>query len=182
MFIHITGASGSGTTTLGAALAPALSVTHLDGDHYYWLPSTPPFQHKRDPAERYALLRADLRAAAGAVASGSMMGWGADVEEAFDLVVFLYLPAGIRVDRLRRRELERYGRVDDAFLTWAAQYDEGPPEGRSLARHEEWLARRTCPVLRLTGDESVAQRVDRVLRALPARSARGVAPRAGTGG
>ena len=32
MHIHITGASGSGTTTLGLALAELLGIRHLDTD------------------------------------------------------------------------------------------------------------------------------------------------------
>jgi hypothetical protein len=169
MRIHITGASGSGTSTLGAALAAELHGTHLEADHYYWLPTTPPFTHKRLPPERLALLLADLgRARAPAVLAGSAMGWGAELEDGFDLIVFLYLAADLRVERLRRREAERLGHVDPAFLAWAAQYDAGPPEGRSLARHRAWLAARRCPVLELHGDLSVAERVAAVRRTLAA--------------
>jgi uridine kinase len=164
--IHITGASGSGVTTLGVAIAQDLSLRHLDADHYYWLPTSPPFKEKRSPAERFAMLRTDMQSEPGVVLSGSIVGYGAAIEDAFDLIVFLYLPAGLRVERLRRRDLDRYGNVDPAFLAWAAQYDEGPSEGRSLAKHNAWLAQRSCPVLRLESDESVAQRVAHVRQAL----------------
>jgi uridine kinase len=167
MSIHITGASGSGTSTLAQALAAALALRHLDADDYYWLPTSPPFKHKRDPQERFRRLHQDLQSASGVVLSGSIVGWGAEIEDAFSLIVFLYLPADIRVERLRRRELDRYGQVDHAFLTWASEYDTGPSEGRSLARHEAWLAQRTCPVLRLSGDQSVAERLACVLGAMP---------------
>ncbi|MBQ0943585.1 hypothetical protein KAK07_09575 [Ideonella sp. 4Y16] len=172
MRVHITGASGSGTSTLGAALAAERSMRHLDADGYYWLPTTPPFQTKRDPADRLALLRRDLLSGGDVVLSGSIVGWGAELEDAFDLIVFLYLPAALRVQRLRQREIEHLGQADEAFLRWAAQYDEGPPEGRSLARHQAWLAQRACPVLRLQADESVAQRLDLVRRAWPSQAIR----------
>lgn len=172
MRIHITGASGSGTTTLGAALARDLGCPQFDGDDYFWLPTSPPFRTRRPAAERVALLRRDMTGAGSAVISGSIMGWGQDVEDAFDLIVFLYLPASVRVERLRARELQRHGMTDPAFLEWAAQYDAGPPEGRSLARHSAWLAGRRCPVLRLAEDESVAQRLARVRQALGALDAR----------
>ena len=35
--IHIIGAAGSGTTTLGIELANVLPHVHLDTDKYYWL-------------------------------------------------------------------------------------------------------------------------------------------------
>ena len=41
--LHITGASGSGTTTLGRALASAWAVPHADTDDYFWVPTTPPY-------------------------------------------------------------------------------------------------------------------------------------------
>jgi len=45
--IHITGASGAGTTTLGEHLARALRCDHFDTDDYYRLPADPPFRIKR---------------------------------------------------------------------------------------------------------------------------------------
>lgn len=165
MRIHVTGASGSGTTTLGRAVAAALGCAQLDTDDYYWVPTVPPYQQKRDVAERVAMLAADLRPA-DVVLSGSIGDWGAEVEDVFDLVVFLYLPVEIRLARLERREVARHGAADAAFLEWAAQYDTGPPEGRSLAKHNAWLAQRKCRVLRLAEDLTVAQRVALVLAAL----------------
>jgi hypothetical protein len=157
---------GKRSQTLGVAIAQDLSLRHLDADDYYWLRTSPPFKDKRPPAERFTMLRADMQSEPGVVLSGSIVGYGAEIEDAFDLIVFLYLPAGIRIERLRRRELEMYGKVEPAFLEWAAQYDEGPSEGRSLAKHNAWLAQRSCPVLRLEDDESVAQRVAHVREAL----------------
>jgi hypothetical protein len=143
--IHITGASGAGVSTLGAALAAEIDAVHLEADAYYWLPTTPPFQHKRAPAERLAQLLADQAAHPRTVLAGSVVGWGAELEDGFDLVVFLYLDAALRIERLRTREIARLGHADPAFLEWAALYDAGPPEGRSLAKHRAWLAARRCP-------------------------------------
>lgn len=163
MLILITGASGSGTSTLGAVLARELGIAHLDADDYYWLPTVPPFTTKRDPAERLSSVLRDVREKRSAVLAGSVMEWGVELENAFDLIVFLYVEAAIRVERLRARELERFGMTDPEFLEWAAQYDEGAMSGRSLPRHRAWLAARTCPVLELRGDLSVDERVKAVV-------------------
>src|ERR1017187_7546418 len=82
MLILITGASGSGTSTLGAALAKELGIAHLDADDYYWMPTTPPFTTKRDRAERLALALRDVRAKQSAVVAGSVMEWGLELASA----------------------------------------------------------------------------------------------------
>src|SRR5215471_7106483 len=107
--IHIFGASGSGTSTLGSALAQHLQYQHLDSDNYYWLPTNPPFQIKRDIEERQKLLLDDLSASDSWVLSGSLCKWGDIAIPLFDVVVFLWLPSDIRFARLRNRESQRYG-------------------------------------------------------------------------
>jgi adenylate kinase family enzyme len=161
MRILITGASGAGTTTLGRALAARMGCAFFDADDYYWMPTDPPFQDKRDFASRLQSLLRDL-GQSPAVIAGSIMNWGTELEESLSLVVFLTVPAAVRVARLEERELRRLGRVDPAFLAWAAQYDEGRLDGRSLQRHERWLAQCSCSVLRIDGDTSIRDRLTRV--------------------
>ena len=168
--ILITGASGSGTITLGRALATRLTGVFYDGDDYYWVPTDPPFQRKQDPAIRLSRLLQDLQNVSPAVLAGSILNWGLELEESFSLIVFLTVPAEIRVVRLREREVQRSGRVDPAFLAWAGQYDEGTLQGRSLSKHEKWLAKRSCPVLRIDGDTSTECRLAQVLDVLNSTS------------
>ena len=175
--VHILGASGSGTTTLGQALAARRGCPHFDVDAYFWLPSDPPFQHIRDLEARRALLSADLEKPGGCVLSGSLCGWGDIYIPLFDLVVFLWIPRELRMARLAAREVARYGaetiasggamHADSvAFLKWAADYDEGGLEIRSLRLHNDWLATLPGPVLRLEGEASVEANLAAVLRAL----------------
>ena len=131
MRVHVVGAAGAGTTTLGHALAARRGLTHVDTDE---LPL-------------------------------------------FDLVVFLWVPADIRLARLRARERARYGDAvviggplhdrSEAFVAWAAGYDEGldvPERCRRL--HETWLAALPCPVLRIEGAASVEANLELVSRSL----------------
>jgi len=170
MLIHITGASGSGTSTLAGALSERLNFVHLDADDFYWLPTSPPFSKKREPSVRANLLNTALRTHPNVVLAGSIVGWGHEIEDAFDLIVFLYLDASVRVERLRQREIRRFGLVNPEFLEWAARYDTGSKEGRSLAKHRDWLLARTCPVLELSGDITVEERVTSVLNHLASQS------------
>jgi adenylate kinase family enzyme len=178
--IHILGASGSGTTTLAAALAGSLGVAHVDSDRFFWLPTDPPFTTARPDAARQALAAAALPADGDWVWSGSAVKWGGDFAASLDLIVFLRLDQATRMQRLRAREGERYGeRVAEggdmaatsaAFLAWAARYDEAGPEQRSLAAHEDWLARQRAPILRLDSAAAVAELVGSVVAVLPPRA------------
>jgi adenylate kinase family enzyme len=172
--VHITGGSGAGTTTLGGALADRLRCVHLDTDDFYWLPTDPPYRDKRASPQRIALLEAAVMESgdAGCVLSGSLDGWGDPLIRWFRLVVFLRVPTDVRIARLRAREARRYGAaiepggprhdVSQAFLTWASRYESGMLPGRSLRRHEAWLADLPCPVVRLDGSWPTDALVDAV--------------------
>ena len=176
--IHITGASGTGATTLGTALAAKLRVPHFDTDDFYWLPTNPPFTTKRPVAERITLLSERLASQAGWMLSGSALNWGEPLEPLYDLVVFLTLDPDVRMDRIRRRELARYGErikpggdmaeISSAFLAWAAAYDTAGEEQRSLVAHETWLAALTTPMIRLDSSAPTPALVDAVLSSLRA--------------
>jgi adenylate kinase family enzyme len=174
--IHVLGASGSGTTTLGAALAGQLGLPHHDADTFFWMPTDPPFTTPRPAGARLALARRHLPLTAGWVFSGSALKWAAPFEPGYELIVFLCLDPGLRMDRLRRREVARHGaRIEPggdmaaasaAFLDWAGSYDTGGLEQRSLAAHEAWLARQAAPVLRLGSSAPVDRLVSAVLARL----------------
>jgi adenylate kinase family enzyme len=164
MRILITGASGSGTTTLGRTLADTLTLPFFDIDDYYWMPTEPPYRQKRTAAARLSMLIGDLdRAENGAVLSGSVVNWGVEIEDSFSLIVFLRVPTKIRVERLHKREAELFGAAKSEFIEWAAQYDEGRLPGRSLPIHERWLSLRRCIVLRIEGEVSVADSVKQIM-------------------
>ena len=172
MRVHILGASGSGTTTLGAAVAKRLDCAHFDTDTFYWEPSEPPFQQPR-PVERRRKHLARALSAERWVLSGSLCGWGAPYIGLFQWVVFLSASTETRLARLREREervfgagaLEPGGSMFEShrdFLGWARAYDEGTPDMRSLAGQTRWLRDLDCPVLRLDGEKPVELNCDRI--------------------
>ncbi len=172
--IHVMGASGSGTTSLGHALAETLGIRHFDTDDLYWMPTDPPFTTPRPRQDRVTMLQEQTRPGEGWVLSGSALKWGAPFEPLYDLIVFLRIDPELRMARIRKREAARYGdRIKPGgdmaehsreFLEWAASYDSAGPERRSLAAHEEWLKTQTAPVLRLDSAQSVGDLVAEVLR------------------
>lgn len=153
--LYVTGASGSGTTTLARAVADVWAVPHADVDDYFWLPTDPPYSDKRPPHDRVALMEQVFLPREAWVISGSMLGWGEDVVARCDAVVFLTVDAAERLGRIEARERVRRGGepADEAFLSWARGYDDPAFTGRSRAAHEEWLSTLRCPVLRLDSAE-----------------------------
>lgn len=169
--IHILGASGSGTTTLAKALSGEFGYTQFDSDDYLWLPTKPPFTAKRPLGERVDLLKNDIKKANKWILSGSNCGWGDFLMDSYDLVIFLYVPVGTRMKRLEQREIQRYSieRISPGgdmygshkvFIEWAAAYETGGMEMRSLALHNEWLKQLKCPVIRIEGEQTTEERIE----------------------
>ena len=171
--IHILGASGSGTSTLGSALARCLAVPHADSDTFFWLPTDPPYTTQRSDEERQAMLAQRLPVDGHWVFSGAATKWAASLEHHYNLVVFLRLDPVIRMERLRRREMARWGErirpggdmaeINAAFIAWAEAYDTAGSLRRGLVTHEAWLADQTAPVLRLDSIAPVGDLVTAVL-------------------
>ena len=165
--IHILGAPGSGTTTLGQALATRLSIAFFDTDQFYWENWPVDFLKKREPEARERLLEITLSVEQNWVLAGSIDGWNSYFQQHFSHVIFLYLETSLRLQRLRQREIDRFGEVAIApggsqhkhatyFLDWASHYDDGTLPGRSLQRHEAWMKNLTCPILSLNSQAPVS--------------------------
>lgn len=172
------GASGTGTTTLGRALADHWSVPHADADDFFWVPSSPPYVEKRAEADRVRLMREVFAPREAWLLSGSAMRWGEPIVAMCDAIVFLTLDPEERMRRLdAREEVRREGQVLDlaaweAFREWAGGYDDPAFEGRSRVGHEAWLASTGLPVLRL---DSAASRQDLLTAVLDWEPAGGAA-------
>lgn len=169
----ITGASGSGVTTLGRALAARIGAVPIDTDDHFWVATDPPYREKRDVPARLERIRAEQARTERWVISGTLDGWAEPALTEAELIVLLQVPTEIRLERLRRRESARFGdalRPGGAmyenhrdFIEWAAHYDDGTLPGRSRPRHEKWLAGLDIPVLRLDGLRPTEQLVAAIL-------------------
>ena len=159
--IHLFGASGSGTSTLGRAIAERCNYFFMDTDDYFWEPTDPPYTTKRPIPERLALMRMTIAEHEEVVISGSLVDWGNELIPLFTLAIRVETDTSMRIARLRARERERFGsRIDPGgdmyenhmkFIKWAASYDEGSPDMRSKAKHDEWQKLLSCPVVLVDG-------------------------------
>lgn len=177
MKLHLFGAAGTGVTTLGKALAKQLKVPYFDTDDYFWLKTSPPFTSRRNSAERNLLIVDDLKKQKDYILGGSVIHWGDGLFPPFDLVVFLYLPQAIRIERLIEREYKIYGDKIfyeperklqfEKFIAWAKDYDENQDiANRTYLAHKKWLENSTDPILAIDGDCSTNDRMTKVLQRL----------------
>ena len=174
--IHIFGASGSGTSTLGSYISKRLGYTFMDTDDYYWKPTNPPYKAARPVSERLELMKSRIAKSGDVVISGSLSGWGDGLIPLFTLAVRLVTDCAIRLERLKKREKEKFGaRVEtggdmfdehQAFLAWAAKYDSGDRTIRSKARHDEWQKLLTCPLIVLDGSAPAKDNFEKIRLAL----------------
>lgn len=171
--VGITGASGCGVTTLGAALATRLGAVHIDTDDHFWVATDPPYRVKRDVPDRLARIAAEQARTGRWVMSGTLDGWAEPATAAAELIVFLQVLTEVRLERLRQRERARFGDAvlpggamhesHREFIAWAAEYESGTLPGRSRPRHESWLRELGTPVLRLDGTRPTGELVRAVL-------------------
>jgi adenylate kinase family enzyme len=176
--LHILGAPGSGVTSLGKELADRLACPHFDTDNYHWFTEDAlPYRRRRNPDHRRQLLSADLNATDAWVLSGSLCGWGDVFIPSFDAVVYLWLPADVRVARIRERELKRYGAerlapggdlhmVFEKFVSWAAAYDDVTDNIRSRSKELEWLEALPCSKIIIEAEMPLPVLADSVLEKL----------------
>lgn len=178
MKLHIFGASGSGVTTMGEALSGILDIQYFDSDDYFWLPSDPPFSQRREAQARNRLIVNDLQKTDNWILGGSVINWG-NIFPDFDLIIFLIVPPLLRIERLRNRESARYGEIIfneparnvkfESFIAWAADYDNNTGiSNRTLQAHENWLEHVNAPVLRISGEQTVEERIRLVLAKIEA--------------
>ena len=173
--IHIFGASGSGTTTIAKNICERINYKHFDSDSYLWLSTEKPFTVTRPKEEYLSLMGDDLNNNEQWILSGHVSFGFVDIYlPLYDLIVFVYVPVDIRIERIKKREYERYGKKIlpggdryenyNEFIKYALSYDTSSG-GRSLIKHEKWLRGVNCPVLRII-NHSFDDSINAVLEAI----------------
>ncbi len=172
--IHIYGASGSGTSTMGRFISEKLGYFFMDTDDYFWETTDPPYQIKRNRSDRLALMKNDITQHDKIVISGSLVDWGDELIPLFTLAIRVETDTAIRIDRIKKREQKRFGsRIETGgdmykhhleFLDWAASYDTGGLDMRSKAKHDDWEKQVQCPKILLDGSLPIETNFETILQ------------------
>lgn len=162
--ILVFGANGSGKTTLGHELAQKFNCKHMDVEDYYFLPSDIPYTVSRTKDEAIPLILADIEKYCDFVLSAVTGDFGEKIISKFDFAVCLTVPRGIRIDRIRKRRIEKYGgRLlpggdmydnNERFIEFAAM--------RPLDKIDDFARLLNCPVFYLDGTQPVEQPINKI--------------------
>lgn len=163
--IHIYGASGSGTSTLGKFISEQLGYTFMDTDDYFLLPTDPKYTQKRKIEERIQMMKKDILNSDKVVISGSLVDWGDELIPYFTLAIRVVTDKNIRIERLKEREKKDFGsRINIGgdmyqdyveFIEWAAAYDTGDINMRSKLKHDNWEKLLKCKQLIVHGEDDL---------------------------
>jgi adenylate kinase family enzyme len=174
--IHIYGASGSGTSTLGCFISEQLGYTFMDTDDYFWLPTNPKYTKKRERTERLQMMKEDMLNSNKVVISGSLVGWGDELIPYFTLAVRVVTDKSVRIQRLKEREKEHFGsrieiggdmyKYHTEFIEWAAAYDTGGIGMRSKAEHDQWEKLIGCKQITVNGEDNLEYNLQLINKAL----------------
>lgn len=159
--IHIYGASGAGTSTIGKYIADKKGFFFMDTDDYFWETTNPPYTMKRNISERLEMMHKDICENDNVVIAGSLVDWGDELIPLFTLAIRVETETEVRIERLKKREYENFGnriKLDgdmyenhQKFIDWATEYDIGGLDIRSKLKHDEWQKQLRCPLINLDG-------------------------------
>ena len=159
--IAIVGLNGSGKTTLGRVIAERFGYYRMDVEDYYFPKSDIPYSVSRTRDEVEKLMLADILEHGNFVLSAVCADFGEEINSQYGLIVYLDAPLDVRMARIRRRSIDKFGsrvlpggdmyRQEEAFFDFAAL--------RTADKIEEWLANAPCPVLRIDGRKDMNESV-----------------------
>ena len=171
--IMIIGPSGSGKTTLGKIVAQKLGYPYFDVDDYIWKQNTDtPYTQMYTRDEKISRLSNDIAPYEHFVMAGSMSSFHYAFDDMFEMMVLLYVSPDIRVERVHKRAIERFGeRVLEGgdmyeahmkFLNDNRSYEkDGSP---NMREQKEWMKNMSCVKIELDGTADLEKNADMIVK------------------
>lgn len=153
--VLICGGNGAGKSTLAAKLAEVSGYKFVDTEEYYF-PKTQggyAYGKSRTKEEVKALLLADLEKYEDFIFTSVTGDFGEEVLSRFTHVVFVYVPKGLRMERVRARSFQKFG---DRMRPGGDLFEKEQGffqmvEARPPGQVEDWLAGVSLPVIQVDG-------------------------------
>lgn len=162
--IIIMGLNGSGKSTICRELAQRLEYKCMDVEDYYFLDSDIPYTVSRTHEEVEKLIVDDIDRFQDYVLCSVKCNWDSKITDTFRLAVLLSAPLTVRMERIKQREVTRFG---ERVLEGGDMYE-------SQKRFHAFVASRSskdvkesakvlnCPVLEIDATSPIEEIVERI--------------------
>ncbi|MBQ1933847.1 MAG: AAA family ATPase, partial [Clostridia bacterium] len=107
--ICLCGLNGCGKTTLAKALAETLGFKHLDIENYYFSTDDNSYSSPKTREEVETLLQNDIKENPCFVFSVVNPDISTEINNSYDVIIYLSAPTEVRMERLRTRSFEKFG-------------------------------------------------------------------------
>lgn len=149
--IIITGLNGCGKSTVCKLLAEKIHYYGMDVEDYYFIKSDIPYSKFHTHEQTKELMLSDIAQHNSFVLATVNCDWGEEISSMCKLAVLLKAPLDIRMERIRKREYEKFG---DRVLKGGDLYEsQNKFHNKVLSRGEEHMTEQMlfldCPVLEL---------------------------------
>lgn len=165
--IVVFGANGSGKTTLGCELAQALNFKHIDVEDYYFEKSDVFYENPRTKDDVIHLMLTDIEKYGSFVLSGVTGDYGEKIVSMYNLAVLLTAPIDLRMDRIRKRAVDKHGERAlpngdmyanrEEFIEYART--------RDLSVIDQWANTLTCPIIHLDTTMPISHNTRKIIDA-----------------
>ncbi len=155
--IIIFGANGCGKTTIGREIAKKMNFKHLDVEDYYFDKTDILYQNPREKYEVIKLMLNDINKCESFVLSSVMGHYGDEIISMYKLAVFLSAPIDLRIERIRKRAIDKHGEIalEDGEIKKNREEFIDFVRARDLSKIDEWAITLTCPIIMIDATKPV---------------------------
>ena len=155
--IIITGLNGCGKSTVCRLLAEKMNYFSMDVEDYYFIDGDTPYSKFRTHEQTKKLMLDDIAKHKDFVLATVNCDWGEEITAMCKLAVVLKAPLEIRMERIKKREYEKFG---DRVLQGGDLYESQQKfHNKVLARDEKHIEKQmqfiTCPVFEIDATLSI---------------------------
>ena len=167
--IAICGTNGCGKTTLGRTLSKELGFRHMDIEEYYFDNGVRPYSDSRPRDEVVNLIQRDIHKYNKFIISAVNCNFGEEINSFYRLVVYMYTPLDVRMERIKSRSYQQFGKrmqiggdlyeQEQSFFEFVWNESE-----RKTKETVAWINTLSIPVLQIDGTKPIKEIVKEIIK------------------